>query len=345
MINCYSKNGWDPLETVLLGGFIEPDTLKVILDYSKFDPIRPWLMKIAQETEEDLDNIQYVLEQHGVQVIRPDWELIREEQVRRWRKGDTEIAPISPRNDLFVYKDMVIARSDSLAGQPWESIIENDIVDLSGTVLQSIHLPCIFRCNDRLIIGNEISEYELERLIHVLPYKEYVRTDVDGHVDARMATLREGLVVYAIKDIEQTLINETFPGWKHIFCDKYGFNADPRYYSEEPPEQIDETLRALTNNRWDIFGYNGDNPKEVASLIDDNFSNWTGKAYETHFDVNILTINPNLSITVGTDKELVKQIEQEGHELIVVPLRHRWFFDQGLHCMTCDLVRKHDNNN
>ena len=60
MINCYSKNGWDPLETVLLGGFIEPDTLKVILDYSKFDPIRPWLMKIAQETEEDLDNIQYV---------------------------------------------------------------------------------------------------------------------------------------------------------------------------------------------------------------------------------------------------------------------------------------------
>ena len=101
----------------------------------------------------------------------------------------------------------------------------------------------------------------------------------------------------------------------------------------------------MTNNRWDIFGYNGDNPKEVASLIDDNFSNWTGRAYETHFDVNILTINPNLSITVGTDKELVKQIEQEGHELIVVPLRHRWFFDQGLHCMTCDLVRKHDNNN
>ena len=172
MINCYSKNGWDPLETVLLGGFIEPDTLKIILDYSKFDPIRPWLMKIAQETEEDLDNIQYVLEQHDVQVIRPDWEIVREEQVNRWKTGDIDVAPISPRNDLYVNKDTVIARSDSLAGQPWESIIENDIVDLSGTLLQPIHLPCIFRCNDRLIIGYEISEYELERLKHILPDNE-----------------------------------------------------------------------------------------------------------------------------------------------------------------------------
>ena len=59
-----------------------------------------------------------------------------------------------------------------------------------------------------------------------------------------MATLREGLVVYALKEIEQTLINETFPGWKHVFCDKYGFNVEPMHYSEKPPEQVDDTLRA-----------------------------------------------------------------------------------------------------
>ena len=54
----------------------------------------------------------------------------------------------------------------------------------------------------------------------------------------------------------------------------------------------------------------------------------------------MLTINPDLSLTVGTDSDLKKKIEQEGHELITVPLRHRWFFDQGLHCITCDILRE-----
>ena len=42
----------------------------------------------------------------------------------------------------------------------------------------------------------------------------------------------------------------------------------------------------------------------------------------------------------SNDLQFKKKIEQEGHELITVPLRHRWFFDQGLHCITCDILRE-----
>ena len=49
MIHAYSENGWDPLKIVMLGDFIPPDLLKETLNFSKFDAIKPWLMKIAWE--------------------------------------------------------------------------------------------------------------------------------------------------------------------------------------------------------------------------------------------------------------------------------------------------------
>ena len=115
MITAYSKNGWDPLKTVILGDFIPPDLLRTCLDYSKYDPVKPWLIKIAQETEEDLHNIQNILEQYGVEVIRPfdsEFKTQFESELYKVQQYDlpfdTLPIPISPRNDLLVYKDIVI---------------------------------------------------------------------------------------------------------------------------------------------------------------------------------------------------------------------------------------------
>ena len=344
MIHAYSENGWDPLKIVLLGDFIPPDLLKETLNFSKFDAIKPWLMKIAYETEEDLNNIQHILEQQGVKVLRPfAFEKLQtkyQQQVENWinqtptPKFTKLPIPISPRNEIIVYKDVVIGLTEMLT--LLEDIIDNDITSFNETQYRNMHIPCIFRCNDTLIIGDEITDEEFEVLKTVFPKDtKYIKTDIAGHVDAAMATLREGLVVYSLRVSEKDL-NRTFPNWTHLYCDKFGWNVK----SDKDAITWSEAIRSLTDGNWDIAGYDGDNPEEIVETINANFSNWTGKAYETHFDVNMLTINPNLSLTVGTDSDLKKKIEQEGHELITVPLRHRWFFDQGLHCITCDILRE-----
>ena len=342
MIHAYSENGWDPLKIVLLGDFIPPDLLKETLNFSKFDAIKPWLMKIAYETEEDLNNIQHILEQQGVKVLRPfAFEKLQtkyQQQVENWLNQIPEFKklpiPISPRNEIIVYKDVVIGLTEMVT--LLEDIIDNDITSFSDTQYWKMHLPCIFRCNDTLVIGNEITDEELEVLKPVFPKDtKYIKTDISGHVDAAMATLREGLVVYSERVSEKDL-NRTFPNWAHLYCDKFGWNVK----SHKETITWNNAIHSLTDGNWDIAGYNGDNPEEIVETINANFSNWTGKAYETHFDVNMLTINPDLSLTVGTDSDLKKKIEQEGHELITVPLRHRWFFDQGLHCITCDILRE-----
>jgi len=340
MIHAYSENGWDPLKIVMLGDFIPPDLLKETLNYSKFDAIKPWLMKIAWETEEDLNNIQHILEQQGVKVLRPfDFEKQRAKYLEHLDTWDPESTllpiPVSPRNEIIVYKDVVIGLSEMVT--LLEDIIDNDITSFSNTQYRNMHIPCIFRCNDTLVIGDEITDEELEVLKPVFPKDtKYIKTDIIGHVDAAMATLREGLVVYCRRVSEKDL-NRTFPNWTHLFCNKFGFNVRGHL---EGAINYSDAIRALTEGNWDIVGYDGNDAKEVVETINANFSNWTGRAYETHFDVNMLTINPDLSITVGTDNDLKKSIEQEGHELITVPFRHRWFFDQGLHCITCDILRE-----
>jgi len=340
MIHAYSENGWDPLKIVMLGDFIPPDLLKKTLNFSQFDAIKPWLMKIAQETEEDLNNIQHILEQHGVKVLRPfafeKWQTKYLERLDTWDPEFKKLPiPISPRNEIIVYKDVVIGLTEMVT--LFEDIIDNDITSFNKTQYRKMHIPCIFRCNDTLIIGKEITDEEFEVLKPVFPKDtKYIKTDISGHVDAAMATLREGLVVYSQRVSEKDL-NRTFPNWTHLFCNKFGFNVIGH---DEGAINYSDAIHSLTDGEWDIAGFDGDNPKEVVETINANFSNWTGRAYETHFDVNMLTINPDLSLTVGTDSNLKKKIEQEGHELITVPLRHRWFFDQGLHCITCDILRE-----
>ena len=347
MITAYSKNGWDPLKVVILGDFIPPDLLKQCLDYSKYDPVKPWLMKIAQETEEDLNNIQHILEQHGVKVIRPfDSEFRSQFERAMWGIQSNNLPfstlpiPISPRNDLLVYKDIVIGDRPTFSRKWIKDNLTNEVIYLHDTPLSQVHLPCIFRLNDTLIIGDEITDSEYELLLPLFPADtKFIKTSIPGHVDARMATLKEGLVIYARKDVSIEDLEETYPGWTKVYCKTYGFNVENCERPNVP--NFTNAITSLTNGRWNIEGYDGTDPAELVDMIDREFTKYTGKAYETHFDVNILTINPETSMTVGTDKDLIQRIEQNGHKMITVPFRHRWFFDQGLHCVTCDLVRNH----
>jgi glycine amidinotransferase len=61
---------------------------------------------------------------------------------------------------------------------------------------------------------------------------------------------------------------------------------------------------------------------------------------ETVFDVNMLIVDPKNVLVVNYNKELFDCLERYGITAHVVPFRHRFFWDGGLHCVTSDLHRQ-----
>jgi ferritin-like metal-binding protein YciE len=66
MINSYTS--WQPLEEVIVGRAYTPD----YFDFIDNSQVRNQLQQILNETDEDLNNLQKIIETYGAQVRRPD---------------------------------------------------------------------------------------------------------------------------------------------------------------------------------------------------------------------------------------------------------------------------------
>ena len=77
-------------------------------------------------------------------------------------------------------------------------------------------------------------------------------------------------------------------------------------------------------------------------FIDLWFNENVGNCFETNFDVNVLSLDHNTVVSSGKNSEAEAELKRFGIETIVAPVRHRWFWDGGLHCCTVDLVREGD---
>ena len=68
--------------------------------------------------------------------------------------------------------------------------------------------------------------------------------------------------------------------------------------------------------------------------------NLTGQVDETLFDLNILVLDDRYVVVNSHSDYLFEVLKKHNLEPIVCPLRHRFFFDGGWHCLTLDVKRK-----
>jgi glycine amidinotransferase len=61
---------------------------------------------------------------------------------------------------------------------------------------------------------------------------------------------------------------------------------------------------------------------------------------ETVFDVNMLVIDPTNVMVTNYNKQVFDALDRFGITPHVVPFRHRYFWDGGIHCVTLDLDRQ-----
>lgn len=146
-----------------------------------------------------------------------------------------------------------------------------------------------------------------------------------GHGDAVYCPVAPGLII-SLNDIPTYA--DTFPGWEVVYL-------PPSRYAH-----MREFECSMKHNkgRWFMPGFEQD--ANLIHMVDHYFDAWVGQVSETVFDVNILVVDPR-NIVVSAHNDLVEAAcARHGIEVHVVPFRHKYFWDCGLHCVTNDLDRR-----
>jgi hypothetical protein len=161
------------------------------------------------------------------------------------------------------------------------------------------------------------------------PSFEYEELKLGGHNDGIFSVLKPGTVIAGpwfkghesnFKDWEVIFFND--PKWDHVF------------------KWLE--LKEKNKGKWWVPGE--ENNDEFTNFVESILPNWTGFVEETIFDLNCLVIDDKHVVVNSNNAELFSVLESRGFTPIYCPLRHRFFWDGGWHCLTLDVRRKGGQN-
>jgi hypothetical protein len=162
-------------------------------------------------------------------------------------------------------------------------------------------------------------------------YPEFTSANVavGGHTDGCMNLPKPGLVVCAPwmgpKDFKDSL-----PGWDVLRI--------------EHPNQMQgemgswEKEKHITQGKW--WTPEAKSNPELVKFVEEWLGNWVGKAEESIFEVNMLSVDTETILSLNYQSEVHASLKKHGIEPIYCRFRHRNFWDGGLHCLTLDTVRE-----
>lgn len=307
------------------------------------------LDKVVDETNEDLQRLQFLLEDLNVKVHRPEQPEFSHDLHH----------PIMPRDVFGFYGDKMIQTYGPIHSRQKElecyDKIEKSHMWDHGYELMRMWKPDIteteeiyvveevtnkvkaahrydkywnmvlwdtanfIKCGDTIIhtqsaekdpLHGKGTEKGLEWMKSVLTEYNFIEVPAGGHIDGKVALLRPGLLM----TWREKFIPEELKSWDKIIV------TDNAKY----PEEFLETQKKRFYSEY-VMKY---------------LSDWVGYSQETWFDVNCLSVNESTIITTGKDKENIKKLEKHGIDVIVWDYRHRYFWDGGAHCCTQDTVRE-----
>jgi len=146
-----------------------------------------------------------------------------------------------------------------------------------------------------------------------------------GHGDAVYCPVAPGLII-SLNDIPT--YSDTFPDWEVVYL-------PPSNYSHM--REFEYSMKR-NKGRWFIPGFEQD--QNLINLVDHYFDEWVGQVSETVFDVNILIVDPKNIVVSAHNDQVETACSKYGINVHVVPFRHKYFWDCGIHCITNDLSRQ-----
>ena len=356
------RNKYDTLDTVMLGDTYHSQYFDTI----KNDKIKSGLKRMADETQEDLENFQNVLKQFGCRVIRP--ELNKNDRIENNRvlKGIPR-PPLQPRDAQFVMGNhlFVTGVGDSL---DHPSIIErlldydDSVVEIMNDRSPYLDAPNWTINNNDLWVNNceehrfrdketgetlhrfdiydktqyesvlhrtiEASEDALIKIKTLYPNLNINVLQHEGHSDGCFAILKDGAI---ITRVEIQNYKKNFPNYDicTVQDDQTDFRRELSFWKVTKH-------KALTS-----FWLPGEEDNhEFQEFVETWLEDWVGFVEESIFDVNVLVLDEhNVCVSNPNNSVINSFFKKHNIEPIYVPWRHRFFWDGGLHCITLDLRR------
>lgn len=164
----------------------------------------------------------------------------------------------------------------------------------------------------------------LDRVNKLFPSTRNHVVNAGGHGDAVYCPVSPGLII-SLNDVPTYA--DTFPGWEVVYLPPSNY-AHMREF---------EFSMKRNKGRWFMPGFEQDN--NLINMVDHYFDEWVGQVSETVFDVNILIVDPKNIVVSAHNDQVESACARHGIEVHVVPFRHKYFWDCGIHCVTNDLWR------
>jgi hypothetical protein len=357
---------WDPLKVCVVGRSYPPE----FYSWIKVPHVRSLFEKIAIETEEDFQAIIKKLEEFNVKVVRPEL------ASSNFIENRYLPPPMTPRDHMVMignvfYKGYQHDFSKFYAAVKDQSWPDCQSIEEFYNLPQFIQRECIdvhhleqyikfYSSYDAIFsmiesqgnvvkpsIGETTSGAYVTRIGKDLYFgtscdtqnnsnyqlmldQEFKETrnhivDTLGHSDGTYCPVCPGLII-SLQDIP-TYAN-TFPGWEVVYLPNQSWHAVKPFLD----------LKKKNQGRWWIPGFEYDN--DVVDTVEQWLGHWTGYVEETVFDVNMLIIDPKNVAVFNYNKQVFDALERHGITPHVVPFRHRYFWDGGIHCVTSDLHRE-----
>ncbi len=335
MINLNVWNKWDPLKDCIVGSCVNPD----YFEHVQNSEIKDKLTSMLIETQEDMENFASVLRNHGVNVIQekydPNTRLHPDKKAdRRHMIGLYPRDRVAVLGNQFVFDNIHTARQmhnyidkpiNESRHEPWAKLMKVNGIEyklsmaswtMVGTDLfiDAQDIMPGFTGKDK--ITNWVEQHVSGTKVHWL--------DIGGHTDGTFHTCKPGVII-SLFDVQK--YEQTFPGWDVLYLPDQHWQGLTGWTK----------IREENKGRWWIPGE--ENNKAMTTFINTWLDQWLGYVEETVFDINIIMINEQTACVTGYNKEVFDYFKTHKIEPIIVPLRHRYFWDGGLHCASCDLNR------
>ena len=200
---------------------------------------------------------------------------------------------------------------------------------IEENVLMGFCSPNLTRIGKKCLVDLNQTPTLIDFLKEKYPKFDYAPLNLGGHNDSIFSVLKPGLVVSgpwfkgsesAFKDWEIIYFNDT--RWDHV------------------REWLD--LRSKNKGKWWVPGEEQND--QFTHFVESFLPDWTGFVEETIFDINSLVIDEKNVVINSNSPNLIKLLESKGINPIVCPLRHRFFWDGGWHCLTLDVRRSGGQN-
>ena len=358
---------WDPLRVCIVGRSYPPE----FYSWITVPHVRSLFERIATETEEDYQNIIKKLESFGVEILRPDlpkelfidgkhvppptmprdhtvmigetfysniekydfghfyWNIRQNNWPECANAEDIKNLPVEIKKLCLHEHEKYLTKINNTGYSNIFQYIESKGTTIETLVDPRIAGPMVSRIGRDLYFGTHYYNEDTTVLKKVIDDKfKNTRNHIvntGGHSDGTYCPVCPGLII-SLYDVPTYA--DTFPGWEVVYLPPSDLNKLADF----------QKIKQKNQGRWWIPGF--ENDQAVIDIVESSLSNWTGYVEETVFDVNMLIIDPKNVMVFNYNKQVFDALDRYGITAHIVPFRHRYLWDGGVHCITSDLHRE-----